>query len=174
MIPLARDLDPGAVYEAELSYVWSALGRLGVPGPEREDLAHEVFVIALERMPSFDATRPLRPWLFGIALRVVARQRRRARYVREVPVATPDATDDRRPPDEAAAAGQEQRLVLKALEALDLDRRAVVVLHDLDGHPIPDVARALNLRLNTAYSRLRLGRAEFVAALRRLQGGAKA
>ncbi len=174
MTPHPRGPDPGAIYEAELAYVWSALRRLGVPGHDREDLAHEVFVTALERLPSFDAARPLRPWLFGIALRVVARQRRRARYVREIPAEAPDAVDGGPPPDEAAVAGQEQRLVLEALEALDLDRRAVVVLHDLDGHPIPEVARALNLRLNTAYSRLRLGRAEFVAAVRRLRGGTKA
>ena len=48
-----------------------------------------------------------------------------------------------------------------------LDRRAVFVMHELDGEPIPAVAAALGLPLNTAYSRLRTARELFTAALRR-------
>jgi RNA polymerase sigma-70 factor (ECF subfamily) len=59
-------------------------------------------------------------------------------------------------------------MVLKALESIKLDRRTVFVMVELNGHSVPEVAEALALPLNTAYSRLRLARREFVAAVRRL------
>ena len=46
-------------------------------------------------------------------------------------------------------------------------------MHDIDGHVMPDIAAALGVPLNTAYSRLRLARADFAAAVKRLQGGAR-
>ena len=59
-------------------------------------------------------------------------------------------------------------MVLKALDALDLDKRAVLVMHELDGVAIPDVAMALSIPLNTAYSRLRLARRDFEKAVSEL------
>ncbi len=162
--------DLEAFYEAELSYVWNTLRRLGVPDGELEDVAHDVFQVALERLHSFDEARPLRPWIFGIALRIAARFRRRPGHGREIAAASPDAVDEGRRPDEAASAMQERAWVASAIQSLELDRRAVVILHDLDGQTMPEIAAALGLRLNTAYSRLRLGRADLVAALRRPQG----
>ena len=57
--------------------------------------------------------------------------------------------------------------MLAALDTLDLDRRAIITMHDLYGHPIPEVATALAIPLNTAYSRLRLARQDFLAAVAR-------
>jgi len=58
--------------------------------------------------------------------------------------------------DETLAARQATDLVLAALEVLDDDRRSLFVLHELDGVSMPEVAAALSIPLNTAYSRLRL------------------
>ncbi len=60
-------------------------------------------------------------------------------------------------------------LVAQALDTLDLDRRAVVVLHDVDEVSVPEIAAALGIPLNTAYSRLRLGREALSAAVKRLR-----
>jgi RNA polymerase sigma-70 factor (ECF subfamily) len=76
-------------------------------------------------------------------------------------------------PEEAMAAQQDRALVARALGALDLDRRAVFVMHELEGQAVPEIARALAIPLNTAYSRLRLARRDFVDAVRsaRSDGG---
>lgn len=40
-------------------------------------------------------------------------------------------------------------------------------MHDVDGHDVPEIATLLSIPLNTAYSRLRLARADFRAAVER-------
>lgn len=159
-----------AIFEAELSYVLHTLCRLGVRRADLEDLAHEVFVTVHRLLPEYDPARPLRPWLFGIAFRVASDYRRRARFSREVPREQEREVASEAPgADDQMAAEQARRLVIEALQELDLDRRAVVVMHDIDGAPVPEIADALSIPLNTAYSRLRLGRAQLRAAVRRIQ-----
>jgi RNA polymerase sigma-70 factor (ECF subfamily) len=50
-----------------------------------------------------------------------------------------------------------------------VERRAVLVLHDIDGQPAPEVGRALDIPVNTVYSRLRLARQEFKAEVERVE-----
>ena len=155
-----------AAYDAEFEAVWLYLRRLGVPEADVEDAVHDVFVVAHRRYGAYDPSRPLRPWLLGIAFRVAAQWRRRHRL--EVPVADPEPErpDDSRAPDELVASQQVRSRLQAALSRLDIDQRAVVVMHDLNGVPVPEIASALDVPLNTVYSRLRLGRAKITAALR--------
>jgi RNA polymerase sigma-70 factor (ECF subfamily) len=155
------------LFERELSYVWHSLRRLGVRPEDARDQAQEVFLIVHRLLPSYDRARPLRPWLFGIAFRVAARYRDRERLRRteDLPTHVADGTPGA---DEQLFEAQQRRLVLRALEAIDLDRRAVFVLAEIDGASAPQIAQALGIPLNTVYSRLRRAREEFTQAARRL------
>ncbi len=161
-----------ALYEAEFSYVWSSLRRLGAPSAHIEDLAHDTFVTAWRRMGDFDSSRPIRPWLFGIAFRVASDFRKRAFHRREVSEENLEqlgAEDDRASPVDHVAAREARELVLRALDSMPIERRAVFVMHELDGHAAPEIAEAMAIPLNTAYSRLRLARQDFAAAIKRIQ-----
>jgi RNA polymerase sigma-70 factor (ECF subfamily) len=162
-----------ALYLEQFDYVWETFQRLGVPQRDLEDLAQELFVIVYQQLGDYDPARPIRPWLFGIAFRVVSRYRRSGKHAREVLTEVPEEIDESASPFESVVIGEERALVLETLDALDLDRRAVFVMHELDEVPIPEVARVLEIPLNTAYSRLRLARKAFSAALlrRRLKEG---
>ena len=61
-----------AAYDAEFEVVWLYLRRLGVPEADVEDAVHDVFVVAHRRYGTYDPSRPLRPWLLGIAFRIAA------------------------------------------------------------------------------------------------------
>jgi DNA-directed RNA polymerase specialized sigma24 family protein len=63
----------------------------------------------------------------------------------------------RRKPSAAMLLLPLQSLVLHHA-GLDLDRRAVFVMHALDEIPVPEIASTLAIPLNTAYSRMRLAR----------------
>src|SRR5262249_50203927 len=142
-----------AVYEAEFGYVWNTLKRIGVKDSDLEDLCHDVFVAFYRGLHSYDPSRPLRPWLFGIAFRVASDHRRRPHHrmeiatEREVAGAAPAA-------DEQVAARQDRTLVARALDRLDPDKRAVFVMHEIDGCSMPEIAQVVSAPLNTLYSRL--------------------
>lgn len=159
-----------ALYEAHFDHVWHTLRRFGVPERELEDAAHDVFVVVHRRLDDFDAARPARPWLSGIAWRVAADTRRRAYLRRELP--TERAGEDRPAvapmADDVLAAREARALVDEALDALDLDRRVIFVMHEIDGERCPAIAEALSIPLNTVYSRLRTARERFRSAVRRL------
>lgn len=161
-------LDATQVFRHEFRYVWGSLRRLGVHEADLEDLTHEVFVRVHAQLPLFDPTRPLRPWLFGIALGVSANYRRLARHRIEVFKEVTEFPDSAGSADEQVELRQRRELVHSALDKLPLEQRAVLVLHEMDGFAMPDVALALGINVNTAYSRLRIGRAAFKAAVQRL------
>lgn len=150
-----------ALYDREFAYVWKTLGRLGVAPADLADATHDVFVVAYRRWDEYDATRPIRGWLFGIARRVAA-GRRRKRSESLDPAPEPAGSDGERLAD--------RDLVWKALAELSDDQCAVIVLHDLEGRTGAEIAELLELPVNTVHSRLRLARARFVLAVRRMRG----
>lgn len=167
--PLAEaPLDAGAIFREQFRYVWNTLRRLGIHERDLEDMAHEVFVRVHDQLPLFDRSRPLRPWLFGVALGIATNYRRLARHRVQLMAEPPEVTDQTRRADESLEQNEQAMLVHEALQHVGLEQRAVLVLHELDGCPIPEVATTLGLTLNTAYSRLRLGREAFRSAFRRL------
>jgi len=157
------------LYEAELAYVARTLRRLGVADADVEDVAHDVFATAYRRRDERDPARPVRPWLFGIAYRVVANYRHRAHRTREVSmdVETPDPGPT---PAEAMARHELARRLLEALAALDLEHRAVAILFDLEGMPAPAIAESLGIPINTVYSRARAARIKMLELTRDLRG----
>jgi RNA polymerase sigma-70 factor (ECF subfamily) len=156
------------IFAEHAAYVYTALRRLGVRERDLEDLTHDVFVRVFRHLHELDSSRPIKPWLFGFAFRVSGEDRRRLRRHPE------DVTDQIDPLDpqpsalEQLLAHERRKLAWSALETLELGRRAVFILHELDGCPIPEVAESLGIPLATAYSRLRLAREDFDKAARRL------
>lgn len=167
--PPAEPPDFRTIFERESSYVWNSLRRLGVPESDLEDLTHDVLLTVHRRLADYDTSRPLRPWLFGISVRTASRFRQLARHRREVMDDRVEAADERPAADSLIESRQASELVIDALGALDLDRKAVLVMHDIDGSAMPEIAAVLGIPLNTAYSRLRLARVDFKRAVQRLR-----
>jgi RNA polymerase sigma-70 factor (ECF subfamily) len=153
-------------FQKELDYVYRTLRRLGTSPSEVEDLAQEVFLVLRRAWSEYDQTRPLRPYLFGITFRIASAYERKRR--REVAFGIVEVGDVGPGPDEALQTKQARAVVLAALERIPLPRRGVLVMHDLDGVAVADVAKVLGIPLFTVYSRLRKARREFEAAVRRI------
>jgi len=167
-----RTVDLRGLFVMHADYVWNTLRRMGVPESDVEDLTHEVFIQVGRHLADYDPTRPARAWLFGFAFRIACRERRRAYHRYETHREAPDAiesADPRALPDEELAASRDRQLVLDALAAVPIDRRAVFVLYEIDGLPMDEISRSLGIPLNTGYSRLRVARTDFAAAVRRLR-----
>jgi RNA polymerase sigma-70 factor, ECF subfamily len=158
-----------ALYQREFPFVFQSLRRLGVARPALEDFAHDVFVLVFKRWETYDPARPLRPWLFGIAYRVVLDFNRKLETQRTSRGAELDNNPARGPsPEEQVAMQQAHGHVNAILETMELGRRAVFLLHELEGCTMPVIAETLGVPLSTAYSRLRLARRDFNEGVRML------
>ena len=157
------------IFQSEFSYVWNTLARLGVALADREDVAHDVFCRVYRQLAEYDPTRPLRPWLFGFAFRVASDYRRLARHRVELVGLEVERAAVLPGADDQLISAQEQKLVESALLMVPIERRAILMLHEIDGESIPTIAAALEVPLNTAYSRLRLARADLASAVKKLQ-----
>ena len=152
------------VYAAHFAFVWRVLRTLGVPDAALEDAAQDVFVVVHRRLREFEGRAAITTWLFAIARRVASSHRRRAGDTRtEVLVEDPAGATDT---FAAMSRAQAAATVFSILSQLDEDKRVVFALVELEQLSVPEVARMLELNLNTAYSRLRLARAAFEAAVR--------
>ncbi len=156
-----------AIFDSEFSYVCRSLRRFQIRDSDLEDLAHDVFLAAHAAFRGFDSTRPVKPWLFGITFRIASHHKRRAGYQREEADSELDSVDPAPGADVQLEVRDRQRLLIDALGTLDDDRRAVVIMHDVDGIPMQAIATELGFPLFTGYSRLRTGRAELAAYVRR-------
>jgi RNA polymerase sigma-70 factor, ECF subfamily len=157
------------LYEAGVDYVWLSLRRLGVREADLEDVTHDVFLAVHARIADYDLARPVKPWLFAFALRIASDYRRSARVRLEVADGAPEVPDSQPSPEERLALSDARRLLEEALRGLDLDLRAVFILHDLDGYSIPEITAVLGGPLATQYTRLRLAREKLAAAVHRVR-----
>lgn len=156
-----------ALFRAHFGFVYQNLRRLGVPPASVEDAAQEVFVVVLRRWGA--PVGSIRGWLFGIARRVAWRHRRasarRTRLVQALAAETPLPADG-----PAVVAEREAAALLEQfLDRLDDDKRAVFLLAELEQMTAPEIARALGVKENTVYSRLRAARQEFDRNFERLR-----
>jgi RNA polymerase sigma-70 factor (ECF subfamily) len=164
-----RAQDPMAFRAFVVRYermVFALLSRMLGRGPEVEDLAQETFVRAYRAFPDFDPDGPAKvsTWLLTIATRLALDWRKKRRLDSEplddsVPAAsrsTPELTLERRELGEAIAA---------AAAALPDDQRAALVLSEMHGLSIAEIADALDVPENTAKTRLYRAREKMRAAL---------
>ncbi len=154
------------VFDEHARYIWRALRHLGIPEADVADVCQEVFLTVHRRLPSFEGRSSLRTWLYGICIRVASEHRRRP-YVRNERPASQPPSD----PSEPAAPDPEQALSRRAtlehlLGVLDDDKRRVVVLYEIEGFSMREVAEIVACPLQTAYSRLHAAREQMLAASR--------
>ncbi len=161
--------EPQALFEEHFDYVWNSLRRLGVSNVDLEDVTHDTFLQVFRAYERYEPSRPIKPWLFGFAFRMASDHRRRSRRRAETSTEGLELVDPAGGPGEQLAVRERLALAQSALETLELGRRAVFILHELDGVSIPEVAATLGIPVATAYSRLRLARADFTQAAQRLE-----
>ena len=157
----ASETWPGAarfesVYEQHFDFVWRSLRLLGVPPEAVEDATQDVFSVVSRQLAHFEGRSSLRTWLFGIVQRVAANQRRKdRRKLRQLTPLDDDVISREPTPHSHAEAAQAIDVVQGFCATLDVERRAVFVLALLEELPASEVSQALDIPINTVYSRVR-------------------
>ena len=159
--------DFAAIHAEFLPFVWRCLRTLGVPRESLDDAAQDVFLVVHRRLAEFRGNSSLRTWLYGIVRKVASNRRRTAGRKRQAEPLDEQLPSPTPGPAERAQDAEAAAFVERFVAGLDAKKRDVFVLALLEELSIPEVAEALGIPLNTAYSRLRLVRADLQAALAR-------
>ena len=170
--PAASEAGFEAIYEEHADFLYAVLRRLGLGPTAAEDALQDVFVVVHRRLGSFEGRGTLRSWLYGITVRVAREHRRKRSLARRFfdLFGRSDELERLAPgpdPHGALEASDALRRLDALLAELPEERREIFVLVEVAGFTAPEVAELLNVKLNTAYSRLRLARADVRAKLAR-------
>jgi RNA polymerase sigma-70 factor (ECF subfamily) len=136
---------------------------------DADDAAQETFIAAAAGLDVFRGDSKIKTWLFGIAINICrAQQRKRVRRNRLLGALKAVTRLQSRPrsPEELAARGETSERLRAAVAALDEKHRVPVVLFYLHDLPVPEIARILDTRPGTVYSRLHYARKQLHGLIR--------
>lgn len=147
--------------------VFALLSRMLGHGPEVEDLAQEAFVRAYRAFPDFDLAGPAKPstWLLTIATRLALDARKKKR-LDQTSLDDSNESSSGSTPEIALERRELGRAIAEAAKALPDEQRAALVLAELHGLSIAEVAEALEVPENTAKTRLFRAREKMREALK--------
>jgi RNA polymerase sigma-70 factor (ECF subfamily) len=166
----------GILFRRHRDRLWAvALRTMGNPEDAADGL-QDGMIAAFRRAGSFRGDAAVTTWLHRVVVNACL-DRLRAAKVRRAEALPDDLEEhgDRRAvttadrsttdPADLAVADERRRLVLAALAELPAEQRAALVLVDMEGYPVADVAEMLGCAVGTVKSRCSRGRARLAQRL---------
>ena len=146
---------------------------------EARDVAQEAFVRLYDKLSTFEDPATFLPWMLRLTRNVCIDHLRR---VRARPPASDlvlgagegeiDVADDRPTPEREAETSSRRRLLQRALQRLSDPYREMILLKEIQGLPLEEIASMLDLPLGTVKSRSNRARLELARAVTLLRGSA--
>ncbi len=160
------------IVERYQSKVFSVIHRLLRDGNDAEDIAQEVFAKAFLSIGTYRHQGALLSWLYRITVNECYEHLRRKRVrplVYEADLAEDDARVRRAPSalPHPEAACVDRDLVLKLLAQISERERTLLLLREVEGLSIDELARSAGMNPNTAKVMLFRARRKLVSAARR-------
>ncbi len=138
------------------------------PGADLDDMVQEVFLQVHRSLPHFRGQSKFSTWLHRVAVNVVLMARRRAqsrpKYAHEDHAR--HEADVGPAPDRDVARGRRVEAFRRLLDKLSEKKRAVYVLHELEGLPPGEIARIVDCQVLTVRTRLFYARRELAQLMR--------
>ena len=115
--------------------------------PERaEDLVQETFLAVIRAASRYEPRALVRTYLYGIALNLLAAERRKFSMISTLEQSAPEPKTDGTP--------EYALWVRQAIEQLDMPDREILMLREYEQLSYYDIAELLRIPLNTVRSRL--------------------
>ncbi|WP_053913035.1 RNA polymerase sigma factor SigM [Streptomyces sp. TP-A0875] len=155
--------------------LWAVALRTLGDREEAADAVQDALVSAYRAAHTFRGQAAVTTWLHRITVNACLDRARKAASRKTSPVDDAERLDHLLEPHEAASAPAERkdlhRQLLEALGTLPADQRAALVLVDMQGYPVAEAARMLDVRPGTIKSRCARGRARLLPLLTHLRPG---
>lgn len=159
-VELVREVLAGRVERFEIlvrryqRLVATAALRMGTPRQEIEDVTSEVFYKVYRSLGRYRPQHALSTWLYRITVNAALDRRRSRRQESRLDEIPPGQSDGRPSPLERASDRERAEMLQEALRRIPEHYRAPLVLAHIEGLPLEEVARVLDLPEGTVKSRL--------------------
>lgn len=153
--------------------LWAVALRTLGDREEAADAVQDALVSAYRAAHTFRGQSAVTTWLHRITVNACLDRARKAASRKTSPVEDAERLDQLLEPHESASAPAERndlhRQLIEAMGMLPPDQRAVLVLVDMQGYPVAEAARILDVPTGTVKSRCARGRARLLPLLRHLR-----
>ncbi|MFQ6144875.1 RNA polymerase sigma factor SigM [Streptomyces seoulensis] len=155
--------------------LWAVALRTLGDREEAADAVQDAFVSAYRAAHTFRGQSAVTTWLHRITVNACLDRVRKAATRKTSPVDDAERLEHLLEPHESASAPAERhdvrRQLVAALGTLPPDQRAALVLVDMQGYPVAEAARILEVPTGTVKSRCARGRARLLPLLTHLRPG---
>jgi RNA polymerase sigma-70 factor (ECF subfamily) len=171
----ALDLD--TLYRAHAPTVARWANRLAGPGADVDDLVHDIFMVAGQRLAEFRGDAKVTTWLYRITERVSLERRRRERFrrwfahTRSMDIERSFSPSQPTPVD-VLEQRQSIESVYRMLDRLPDKYRTVLILFEIEELPGEEIATMTGQKESTVWVRLHRARERFLHEMKREMGRA--
>jgi RNA polymerase sigma-70 factor (ECF subfamily) len=132
-----------------------------VPRSDLEDVLQDVFIEVFRSLKKFEGKSAFSTWLYRVTVHVAMKSRRKHTRSRlDIVDDLPEQVDEKPLASEVSLSAERQARVEALLEQLSPKKRAVLVMHDLQGMEAQRIAEVLETNVLTVRTRLFYARRE--------------
>ncbi|MFJ3643793.1 RNA polymerase sigma factor SigM [Streptomyces sp. NPDC090108] len=165
----------GEIVRRHRDRLWAVALRTLGDREEAADAVQDALVSAYRAAHTFRGQSAVTTWLHRITVNACLDRARKAASRKTAPVDDTERLEQLLEPHESASAPAERndvhRQLLEALRTLPAEQRAALVLVDMQGYPVAEAARILEVPTGTVKSRCARGRARLLPLLTHLRPG---
>ena len=133
---------------------------LGIVDGEADDLCQEIFLIVYRHLGSFRGEARLSTWIHRLATREAIRYAKRRRMKRALLELLRRAEQPALPRDWSENQAARRQYLNQLLSRLSPERRLALVLFEIEGRPVEEIAEACGCAVNTVWTRIHRARAQ--------------
>ncbi|CAL9503011.1 RNA polymerase sigma factor SigM [Streptomyces cellulosae] len=165
----------GEIVRRHRDRLWAVALRTLGDREEAADAVQDALVSAYRAAHTFRGHSAVTTWLHRITVNACLDRARKAASRKTAPVDDTERLEQLLEPHESASAPAERndlhRQLIEAMGTLPPDQRAALVLVDMQGYPVAEAARILDVPTGTVKSRCARGRARLLPLLTHLRPG---
>jgi RNA polymerase sigma-70 factor (ECF subfamily) len=163
----AREADWRRFYEAHWAWVHRVVRRLGGGEINVEDAVQDVFLVAINRIATFEGRSKIETWLYRVCLNIVSEHRRKSRRHRRLHRALEVIAFWRPDMERRIEAREELSLVRRILSSMPEKKREVLVLAEIEELSSVEIAEILKVPAATVRTRLFYAKKDFLERLKK-------
>jgi len=149
-----------SLYDKHFPDVERLVASLGIVDAEADDICQEIFVIIYRNLARFRGEARLSTWIYRLATREAIRYARRRRLMRGLADLFARDRSLPLPADWSESEAGRRHYLRQLLDRLPPERRLALVLYEIEGLPVSEIARISDCAENTVWTRLHRARTE--------------